>query len=265
LELCSHAGVGDTLLQSWDGISASQALGKPKAVTKLVGKDCVCLDHADLAEFLLDKEKLIDEVPLFMLEYPEMKKQLADKLLEQKVPFPIRFASQMKMSVPNRGIPPNGLCRDEDVTFRATKKHLGKPWYDTIRYNYVMPDSQGVEKEHLAYGRCVCFLQDSTGAHSVILRCYSPYVAAVAVGGKAPASHVPDTFDHVAQLVPLHLAAVGELYSYIWVKVEAIVNGGFVLADPLVPNKYWVQQGHRESRIFQEFSGGKLPAQGGAG
>ena len=260
MELCSHAGEGDTLLQSWDGISASQALGKPKATTKLVGKDCVCADHADLAPFLLDEEKLMG-----LLEYPEMKEQVADLLLAQEVPFPIRFASQMKMSVQNRGIPPGGICRDEDVTFRATKKHLGKPWYDTIRYNYAMPDSEGVTKEYLAYGRCVCFLEDSTGTHSVILRCYNPYVREVAGGGTAPARHVPDTFDHIAQLVPLHLAAVGELYSYMWVKEEAIVNGGFILTDPQVPNKHWVQQGPREGRIFQEFSSGVIPAQARAG
>jgi hypothetical protein len=82
------------LLQSWDGISASQALGKPKAVTKLVGKDCVCLDHADLAEFLLDKEKLIDEVPLFMLEYPEMKNNWPTNCWNKKCHF--QFASPVR-------------------------------------------------------------------------------------------------------------------------------------------------------------------------
>lgn len=251
LELCAHADIGDSLLQSWDGISASEALGKPKAGTKLVGEDCVCLFHADVAASFQDGQKMKN-----ILEYPEMEEQVAHLLLAEGVSFPIRLASQMKMSIQNRGIPQNGVCRDVDVTFRATRQFLGNPWYDTIRYYYSMPDAEGVSNDYLAYGRCVCFLQDSQEQHFVILQCYNPYVAQVAGGGTAPSHHIADTMDRVTQLVPLHLAAVGKLYSYMLVPEEAIVNGGFILADPHVRNKHWVQQGHRESLIFQEFSTG---------
>jgi hypothetical protein len=185
-----------------------------------------------------------------------MEKRVAALLLEKEVPFPIIFAKQMKMSVENRGKPEKELCRDCDTTFRACKTLYGNPWYDTIRYNYSMPDPQGNDKDYLAYGRCVCFLKDGSGVYSVILRCYNPYIEEVALGGKEPFRHVADTFDHVAQLVPLHLAAVKESYSYIWVKEEAIVNGGFILEDPTVINKHWVQQGYREGRKFQEFNSG---------
>jgi hypothetical protein len=249
--LCAHAGIGDSLLLSWEGISANEALGQAPAVTKLVGKEYLCPHYADLARYLLDKEQMKD-----YFEYPEMEARVTALLLQNEVPFPIIFAKQMKLSVQNRGKPVKELCRDCDTTFRACKNLYGNPWYDTIRYSYSMPDPQGNDKDYLAYGRCVCFLKDGSGVYSVILRCYNPYIEQVALGGKQPFRHVADTLDHVAQLVPLHLAAVKEAYSYMWVKEEAIVNGGFILEDPTVMNKHWVQQGYREGCKFQEFNGG---------
>ena len=156
LELCGHAGITDTLLQTWDGISASQALGKRAAETKLVGRTCVCPEFDDLAAYLLDEEKL-----LHLLEYPEMGVHVIALLLNNSVQFPIRFANQMTMSIANRGIPPNYVCRDHDTTFRAKKKHHGNPWYDTIRYTYELENPLGgTNAVTLGYGRCVCFLED---------------------------------------------------------------------------------------------------------
>jgi hypothetical protein len=253
LELCGHAGITDTLLQTWDGISANQALGKPPAETKLVGRTCVCHVFDELAPYLSHKDHLLD-----FLEYSEMGTHVHALVLKHNVPFPIRFASQMTMSIPNRGIPPNYVCRDHDTTFRAKKVHYGKPWYDTIRYNYELEDPDGgTNPLTLAYGRCVCFLEDHDEVRYVVLRCYNPYIAQVAEGGVAPTKHVPPTLDRVAQLVPLHLAAVGETYSYMLVKEAAIINGGFILEDPHVTNKHWVQQGCREARVFQKYNGGE--------
>jgi hypothetical protein len=259
-ELCAHAGIGDTLLQSWEGISANQALEKSAAVTKLVGKDYLCTHFADVRSSFLDREAMID-----FLEHPEMGTHVAALLLQHEVPFPIRFASQLKMSVQNRGVPEGGMCRDCDVTFRASKKMYGKPWYDTVRYNYVMTDPEGVDQWFLAYGRCVLFLEDSSGLHSMILQCYNPYIKEVAAGGLAPNRHVADTLDRVAQLVPLHLAALNRFDSYMWITEEAVVNGGFILEDPHITNKHWVQQGHREGLKFQEFAFGQPQRQGQRG
>lgn len=233
-------------------MSAATAMAIPPAVTHIVGDGLWY--HADMP---LDMRELVKS-----LEFPEMGALVANLLRENAVPLPIQFGSQLKMALPNRGVKQGMMGRDHNITFRSKRMLYGKPWYDTILYNYQMPDREGqgaVEIDGLGYGRCVCFLEDGNGCHYVILRCYNPYIREVACGGRPPRGHVPDTMDRETQLVPLHLAKVGLATSYMLVAEEAIINGGFILEDPQVENKHWVVQGHREGLVFQKIAARTQP------
>jgi hypothetical protein len=237
LELCVHAGVGDTLLQSWDGMSAKSARDLPSAQTILRGATLSCVDGPP-------------EVPSLQafLEYPTMTPHVLTLLRDVSISYPIHIGSQMKMNLFHRGVPLGCEGRDYTVTFRATKHFHGKPWYDTMRYCYAMPNAN----DTLAYGRCVCFVEDAGGRFFVILRCYNPYIREVANGGAAPRSHRVEHLDREVQLVPLHLAEENDVVSYMLVAEESIINGGFILQDPSVLNKHWVVQGVRECRAYLE-------------
>lgn len=230
-----HAGVGDTLLQSWDGMSAKSARELPTARTSLPGATLSCLHEPPDAQGLQD-----------FLEYPRMTEHVITLLRDASITYPINICSQMKMNLSNRGVPVGCEGRDYTVTFRAMKRYRGRPWYDTMRYCYAIPDAN----DTLAYGRCVCFIEDADGRFFVILRCYNPYIREVANGGFAPRSHRVEHLDREVQLVPLHLAEENKLVSYMLVAEESIINGGFILKDPTVLNKHWVVQGFRESRAY---------------
>jgi hypothetical protein len=170
--------------------------------------------------------------------------------------FPARVGTQLKISLPNRGVPHGHPGRDVPVTFRAVKSYREKRWYeDCMRYYYVMEGSDGMDTTGVGYGRCVCFLEDLNGAISVVLRCYIPYNVDVAEGRAKPAKVVVDTFDSVTQLVPLLLCRLDSIESYVLVPESGLLNGGFILQDPAIKNKHWVVQGCREKQIFLNHNG----------
>jgi hypothetical protein len=124
-----------------------------------------------------------------------------------------------------------------------------------MRYYYAMSHVNSEDTHGLGYGRCVCFVEDADAQHYVILRCYNPYNVDVASGRQLPRGVVVETVDRISQLVPLLLAELGAIDSYMWVPVSSILNGGFILKDPHVYNKHWVVQGFREGNIFQAHNG----------
>jgi hypothetical protein len=269
LEVCTHAGVGDTVLISWNGMTAKEALALPIEVAKVVGDIIHCdrdVDDIHPISFVCPKNSsgalLADACKDGLcghLEFPEMAVHVA-AILQDEVQSPVKHACQMKLSLPNRCVPPNREGRYKITTFRAKRSSYGKPWYDTMRYRFTTTasaDDGGVSIDGVGYGRCVCFYEDGSGTIGAILRCYNPFSAAVANGGVATRrEHAPVLYDDVAQLAPLHLMDLNDRYSYIRVEANCILNGGFVLADPCVTNKYWIVQGHREKEIYLRHNGG---------
>ena len=192
------------------------------------------------------------------LEHPAMAPHVLS-LLRQGVVAPVKVGSQMKITLPNRCVPPNREGRYTTTTFRAKRTFHGKAWYDTIRYRFVENsiEEPGVPVQGLGYGRCVCFYEGADGKVGVILRCYNPFVALVsAVGTTRRRTLAPELFDYDSQLAPVHLMEVTDRYSYMRVDLDCIVNGGLVLADPIVHNKFWIVQGHREKGIYLAHNGG---------
>jgi hypothetical protein len=271
--LCAHAGFGDTLLHSWQGMSAQKALGRPEAPTQLAGMSLFLTDRVEPAAFaklmefphlLSDEVDKLDAVAKLLkfpdivrhpvnllalaklLEFPGMVPHVMSLLRTHDISFPITIGSQLKISLPNRGIPHGCLGRDSTITFRAMKRFHGKPWFDSMRYHYTMT-RDGVEETGLGYGRCVCFVLDAAGEMYIVLRCYIPYYNDDL---DTPARHVVETYDYSTQLAPLLLSRLDSIDSYMLVPVGALLNGGFILKDPRIKNKHWVIQGHREKEVF---------------
>ena len=151
--MCAHAGFGDTLLHSWQGMSAQKALGRPEAPTQLAGMSLFLTDRVEPAAFAklmefphllsdeVDKLDAVAELLNFpdivrhpedllalakLLEFPGMVPHVMSLLRTQNISFPITIGSQLKISLPNRGIPDGCLGRDNAVTFRAMKQFHGK-------------------------------------------------------------------------------------------------------------------------------------------
>jgi len=241
-ELCAHAGIGDTLLQSWNGMTAEKALAMRMDETTLMGKKTTLERLAHLSTVDFDD-----------FEYKGSVVDVKDLLRAQNIRFPVSLASAMKLSLPNRCVPANSVGRDTMVTFRAKAKFHGSPWYDVMRYYYKM-DLDGTEVDGVMYGRCVCFLSDATGKHYAVLRSYDwydgpPVVDTRKKGANAREKKTPkrrlEILDPLLQMVPLQLSNV-----YVLAEEEAILNGGLILEDPLEMGKYWAVQGVRELNAF---------------
>jgi hypothetical protein len=262
-------------------MSAQKALGRPEAPTQLAGMSLFLTDRVEPAAFaklmefphlLSDEVDNLDAVAKLLkfpdivqhpgdllalaklLEYPGMVPHVMSLLRTHDIAFPITIGSQLKISLPNRGIPHGCLGRDNTITFRAMKKFHGKPWFDSMRYHYTMT-VDGVEETGLGYGRCVCFVLGTQGGIFIVLRCYVPYNEMEAGGLDTPARHVVETYDYSTQLAPVLLSRLDSIDSYMLVPVEALLNGGFILKDPCIMNKHWVIQGHREKEVFLNHNG----------
>ena len=266
---CVHAGVGNTVLLSWNGMTAKEALALPVEEAKVVGDIILCdRDVEDIHPimFVCKKnsagallEDICKEGRCGHLEFPEMAVHVA-AILRDEVPSPVKYACQMKLSLPNRCVPPNREGRYKTTTFRAKRHSYGKPWYDTIRYHFsttASAEDGSAPVDGVGYGQCAYFYEDGAGKIGAILRCYNPFSAVVASGGTATRrEHAPELYDDVAQLAPLHLMDLRDRYSYIRVETNCILNGGFVLEDPSITNKHWIVQGHREKEIYLRHNGG---------
>ena len=251
-------------------MTAKEALALPLEEPKVVGEVflCFCEEDDDTQPVLFTCPRstsgiLIDDLckagHCCHLEFPEMASHVTS-LLRDEVAAPVKVGSQMKLSLPNRCVPPNREGRYTTTTFRAKRSYHGKPWYDTIRYRFesVSVDGSGESVEGIGYGRCVCFYEDGDGNVGVILRCYNPFCSAASLGGASSrrSALAPELFDYDAQLAPLHLMNLSDRYSYMRINIDCILNGGFVLADPIAENKHWVVQGHREKCIYLSRNGG---------
>jgi hypothetical protein len=164
-------------------------------------------------------------------EFPEMAVHVA-AILRAEVPSPVKYACQMKLSLPNWCVPPHREGGYKTATFHAKRCTYGKPWYDTIRYRFsttAFADDGGASVDGVGYGRCVCFYEDGACTIGASLRCYNPFSAIIANGGVATRrEHAPELYDDVAQLAPLHLMDLRDRYSYIRVETNYTLNGGFV-------------------------------------
>ena len=54
------------------------------------------------------------------------------------------------------------------------------------------------------------------------------------------------------QMVPLHFHGEESKESYVLCRVDAILNGGLILQDPIEKGKYWAMQGVREFHAFMQ-------------
>jgi hypothetical protein len=244
-ELCAHAGIGDTLLQSWNGLTAQKALAMGVDEPSLVAK----------SKTVLQRLTQMSSVAYEDFEYSGSMETVKALLRDEKINFPVVLSSSMKLSLPNRCVPANSVGRDRTVTFRAKAKFHGSPWYDAMRYYYKM-DLDGREVEGVMYGRCVCFLSDATGKHYAVLRSYDWYDGPpeenpnpAKKSGKAKRNKTPkkrlEILDPLLQMVPLKLSNV-----YVLAETQAILNGGLIVEDPLEKGKYWAVQGVRELNAF---------------
>jgi hypothetical protein len=247
-ELCAHAGIGDTLLQSWSGLTAKKAMSMPEEGPSLVGDTTV-----------LERLSYVQEANHPDFEYPECQEILQELLCSRKLPFPVVLGSAMKLTLPNRCVPDNennaGVGRLRPVTFRAKTKFHGSSWYDVMRIYYEWGDTAVVSS--LGYGRCVCFLRDANGQYYAMLRWYDFYQEPVQTKRRAnPSLKKPmEILDPLLQMVPLHLQPVKNADSYVLAEVRSIINGGLILEDPLEQGKYWAVQGVRELRAFLNANG----------
>lgn len=241
LELCAHAGVGDTLLQAWSGVPDITAANKKPGETAMKGPSIV-----------LQRMSYVDEEALYKdFEYANTVAILKDLLREENIPFPVKVGSQLKMSIRNRCLPQTCVGHYQPVTFRAKANFHGSPWYDTMRYLYKMGEGDA-EIEGIGYGRCVCFLTDAVGQHYALLRSYAWYddEPAVQTKGKKKQKRNVEILDPLLQMVPFYLTAKEDTRSYVLARTDAIINGGLMLADPLAKGKYWAVQSARELSVL---------------